>query len=98
LNIAVAPEKRGRGIGRYLLGRVIELGENVSVDRIWLEVRPSNSAALALYRGAGFIEDGIRPGYYSDTGEDAVLMSLYLNPAADYKKSLNRPDVVSFNA
>ena len=50
----------------------------MSVDRIWLEVRPSNSAARALYRGAGFIEEGRRPGYYNDTGEDALLMSLYL--------------------
>ncbi|MFO8091216.1 MAG: ribosomal protein S18-alanine N-acetyltransferase [Desulfatiglandaceae bacterium] len=98
LNIAVAPEKRGMGIGKYLLGRVIELGENTSVDRIWLEVRPSNSAALALYRGAGFIKDGIRPGYYNDTGEDAVLMSLYLNSAGGYRESLNRPDALSLHA
>ncbi len=98
LNIAVAPEKRGMGIGKYLLGRVIELGENTSVDHIWLEVRPSNFAALALYRGAGFIEDGIRPGYYNDTGEDAVLMSLYLNSAADYREHLDRPDALSLHA
>lgn len=98
LNIAVAPEKRGMGIGKYLLGRVIDLAQNSSVDRIWLEVRPSNSVALALYRGAGFIEEGIRRGYYSDTGEDAVLMSLYLTQAVDYRESLNRLGAVSLHA
>jgi ribosomal-protein-alanine N-acetyltransferase len=98
LNLAVAPERRGLGIGTYLLGSVIDLGKNTSIDRIWLEVRPSNAAALALYRGAGFIEDGIRRGYYSDTGEDAVLMSLYLNSAAGYRESTNRPDAVLLRA
>jgi len=98
LNIAVAPEKRRMGIGTYLLGRVVDLGKNTSIDRIWLEVRPSNTAALALYRGAGFIEDGIRPGYYSDTGEDAVLMSLYLTSAAGYREHVNRLNLVSLHA
>ena len=39
-----------------------------------LEVRPSNRAALRLYEGFGFIPKGVRPGYYSDTGEDALIM------------------------
>jgi [ribosomal protein S18]-alanine N-acetyltransferase len=90
LNIAVAPEKRGMKIGSYLLARVIDLGGDTSVDRIWLEVRPSNKAALALYRGAGFIEEGRRPGYYTDTGEDAVLMSLYLSSPVGCREPLNR--------
>jgi [ribosomal protein S18]-alanine N-acetyltransferase len=97
LNIAVAPEKRGLGIGTYLLGRVIDLAQNIPVDRIWLEVRPSNSVALALYRRAGFIEEGIRRGYYSDTGEDAVLMSLYLDSAAGCDEFWTVADSVSFN-
>jgi len=83
LNIAVAPERRGLGTGTYLLSRMIVFAEGMGVDRIWLEVRPSNSAALALYRGAGFIEEGRRARYYSDTGEDAILMSLYLHPCRD---------------
>jgi [ribosomal protein S18]-alanine N-acetyltransferase len=75
LNIAVAPEERGKGIGGFLLARVIEQGENTRVSRIWLEVRPSNSAALTIYRKADFVEEGRRVGYYSDTGEDAIVMS-----------------------
>jgi ribosomal-protein-alanine N-acetyltransferase len=98
LNIAVAPEKRGMGIGTYLLARMIEAGETTSVDRIWLEVRPSNAAALAMYRRAGFVEEGRRAAYYSDTGEDAILMSLYLTLPAGYRGSSNRADTVSLQA
>jgi ribosomal-protein-alanine N-acetyltransferase len=45
-----------------------------------LEVRPSNLPAISLYRKTGFREVGRRPGYYDDTREDAIIMSLRLNP------------------
>ncbi len=76
LNIAVDPRRRGKGAGSFLLGRLLEEGGNTGVERIWLEVRPSNSAALRLYRKAGFITEGRRARYYGDTGEDAIVMSL----------------------
>jgi ribosomal-protein-alanine N-acetyltransferase len=73
-NIAVAPSLQGGGIGRdlfsYCLGRAVEQG----VCRATLEVRVSNARAIALYESYGFIPVAIRKGYYSDSGEDAVVM------------------------
>ena len=43
----------------------------------WLEVRPSNASARALYKSFGFKEVGRRPRYYEDTNEDAILLALY---------------------
>ena len=76
MNIAVHPKKRGRGYGRMLLGKMIENGESHSVDKAWLEVRPSNSAAICLYEKSGFKRVAVRRGYYSDTKEDAIIMAL----------------------
>lgn len=76
-NIAVLPEYRRRGIGRSLLERVLLLMEEMSAENIFLEVRPSNLAAIEMYRRAGFEEVGIRKAYYEDNGEDAIIMSRY---------------------
>lgn len=92
LNLAVCPERRGRGIGSFLVSRVIERGGQAGVDRIWLEVRPSNGAALAIYHRAGFTEQGCRVRYYSDTGEDALVMSLSLHPPLGCEDSFYRTD------
>jgi ribosomal-protein-alanine N-acetyltransferase len=80
MNIAIHPSMRKRGLGRYLLARMIQEGVSRGIRRVWLEVRPSNLAARHLYRGAGFAETGRRPRYYSDTNEDAIIMSLSLTP------------------
>ena len=73
-NIAVAGPLQGSGIGRsifsFCLARAVEHG----VVRATLEVRASNTRAVSLYEGHGFIPVAIRKGYYSDTGEDAVVM------------------------
>jgi ribosomal-protein-alanine N-acetyltransferase len=76
-NIAVAAAVRRRGIGRRLLQELLAQLP-AGVQRCLLEVRASNAAALALYRGLGFCEDGRRRGYYAcaEGREDAVLMSL----------------------
>lgn len=74
LNIAVRPENRGRGIGRLLLRDCIRKGAGLRSRRIFLEVRPGNEPALALYRSEGFRFAGIRRGYYTDTGEDALVL------------------------
>lgn len=81
LNLAVHPEKRGNRFGQLLLTKMIEKGAIDGVTNIWLEVRPSNSWARDLYKKMGFLETGIRPKYYSETNEDAIMMSLELPDA-----------------
>lgn len=75
-NLAVDPEYRGKGVGFALLRALAGECRRRSIRVIHLEVRPSNAGALRLYRKFGFLEDGRRRGYYADTGEDALLMSL----------------------
>jgi ribosomal-protein-alanine N-acetyltransferase len=77
-NIAILPDMRRRGLGRRLLDDLLETARARSVRSIWLEVRRSNRAAVNLYRSAGFVKVGIRPRYYSDNGEDALVMLLGL--------------------
>jgi N6-L-threonylcarbamoyladenine synthase len=74
MNLAVRPDARGSGIGGALLSAVFEEAIRRGIERLTLEVRPSNEAALALYSGAGFMEGGRRHGYYGDSGEDALVM------------------------
>jgi ribosomal-protein-alanine N-acetyltransferase len=78
LNIAVDPAARRRGLGRILLATLLALpGRN-----LYLEVRASNSAARALYASAGFVESGVRKGYYPGAlqpprpPEDAIVMKM----------------------
>ena len=78
MNIAVHPERRGKGLGRHMLAKVLDRGSAQGVSVTWLEVRPSNLAARLLYGSAGFREIGRRPRYYTDTNEDAIVMSLTL--------------------
>jgi len=78
MNLAVHPERRGHHFGKLMLTRMIETGISKGVRNIWLEVRPSNLWARNLYREIGFFEVGIRPNYYSETNEDAIMMSLEL--------------------
>jgi ribosomal-protein-alanine N-acetyltransferase len=77
-NLAVAPMYRFLGLGRRLL--LLAVGEARRRQARWLglEVRPSNSAALALYRGLGFRLTGVRKGYYRDNREDALVLTLDL--------------------
>lgn len=73
--ISVHPEWRRRGIARQLLVGLADLAIEIGARRLTLEVRPSNAAALALYRAFGFEVVGRRPRYYSDDGEDALVMT-----------------------
>ena len=72
---AVHPDWRRQGIGRQLLLNVVELARKIGARRMTLEVRASNETAQALYRAYGFEEVGRRPRYYTDDGEDAVVMT-----------------------
>ena len=78
LNIAIAPETRGAGLGRLLLEHVESDCADQGADRILLEVRPSNDRARALYAAFGYVEVGRRKRYYEDTREDAILMDRIL--------------------
>jgi ribosomal-protein-alanine N-acetyltransferase len=77
-NIAVHPAARRRGIGRGLLGSVLDDARRRSMRLVVLEVRPSNVEARALYESFGFRVVGRRRGYYYDTGEDALVMETVL--------------------
>ena len=71
----VHPDHRRRGIGRLLLLRLAEAALELGSARMTLEVRVSNEAAQALYRSFGFRVSGRRIAYYSDDGEDALVMT-----------------------
>ena len=73
-NVAVHPRARGRRIGELLLANIMALASANGAVVVTLEVRPSNDAALSLYRRMGFEEKGHRRGYYLDNGEDALIM------------------------
>jgi ribosomal-protein-alanine N-acetyltransferase len=74
MNVAVAPERRRRGIASGLISRLIaEAGDELPFT---LEVRVSNRDAIAMYERLGFRSAGVRPRYYQDNGEDALIMWL----------------------
>jgi ribosomal-protein-alanine N-acetyltransferase len=78
LNLAVHPQHRGRRIGTRLLGFGVEFCRKQGVQLITLEVRRSNYKAISLYRNFQFQPQGIRRRYYTDSGEDAIIMGLDL--------------------
>ena len=73
-NIAVWPEKRGRGIGKALLDDVMNNARENDVESVFLEVRATNEPAKKMYEAAGFKVCGVRKNYYDDPVEDAILM------------------------
>ena len=72
--IASHPDMRGKGIGEFLLVALIHRGIEIGARWMTLEVRASNSVAQNLYRKYTFKEMGVRRRYYSDNGEDALVM------------------------
>jgi len=87
-NIAVRADYRGRGFGRKLLAELQRTAVFFGAARMTLEVRVSNVVAQRLYRKFGFEPSGIRPGYYSDNQEDALIMWAEL----DHVRTENRHD------
>lgn len=73
-SLAVHPEYRRKKIGEKLIRFLLKLAVSKGAKRATLEVRPSNLAAQNLYRKFDFEIGGIQKGYYSDTGEDALIM------------------------
>ena len=81
LNVCVAPAFRRRGYGLALLQRLIGEARDARVKRMYLEVRPSNLAAINMYKGIGFATIGRRRDYYraaDDRREDALVLALTL--------------------
>ena len=81
LNICVAPEHRRRGLARQLLDHLLAVARAAAMESMFLEVRPSNASARALYAAYGFAQIGMRRNYYRSAsgGEDALVLSLSLS-------------------
>ncbi len=77
LNVAVHPERRGRGLGRSLVEDVLAEAEQLAARVVFLEVRTGNVVARRLYRRLGFRDLGVRRGYYG-LGQDAIVMECRL--------------------
>ena len=77
LTIGVATAQQRKGLGRAMLREMLATMREEKMRRVFLEVRPSNAAAIALYRSAGFAEIGVRRGYYQNANgsEDAMMMA-----------------------
>jgi ribosomal-protein-alanine N-acetyltransferase len=74
--LAVHPDFRRMGIGRQLVQIALDEARQAGAAYVYLEVRRSNLAAQSLYREFGFKQVGVRPRYYQDNNEDALLMTL----------------------
>ncbi len=74
LNVAVDPPAQRRGVGRELLRAAMDRARQAEVSYATLEVRRTNRAAIRLYESFGFKTTAIRPKYYAENGEDALVM------------------------
>ena len=82
--VTVSNEQRGNGLGREQMRHLIQSATEVGAKTMTLEVRESNATAINLYNGFGFKQIGRRRGYYSKSGEDALVMELSLeNPSKE---------------
>lgn len=73
VTFAIHPSYRGRGLGKVLLTHILRDARKKGIKRVTLEVRESNQPAQHLYERFGFKKIAIRPHYYHDTGEDAIV-------------------------
>jgi len=85
VTIAVAPAQRGKRLGELLLVSMLDLATVLSATMMTLEVRVSNHVAQSLYRKYGFKNEGVRRRYYSDNGEDALIMTTDTLTSAYYQ-------------
>jgi ribosomal-protein-alanine N-acetyltransferase len=85
VTIAVAPGQRGKGLGELLLVSMLDLATVLRATTMTLEVRVSNHVAQSLYRKYGFKNEGVRRRYYSDNGEDALVMTTDTLTSAYYQ-------------
>ena len=94
MTLAVHPAYRRRGYGKALLDAFIRASADAGCTYMELECRKGNTAARALYEAAGFIKTLTRPGYYADTGEDAVI---YVLPSLPDGNAENDPYLLREN-
>jgi len=73
-NVAVRKSYRNRGIADEIIREVLKEAKSKKIEKIFLEVRESNNAAIKLYEKHGFIKIDVRKGYYKDNNEDAIIM------------------------
>jgi ribosomal-protein-alanine N-acetyltransferase len=80
LNLCVRADMRGRSVGRRMLRLLLERARQAGMAEVFLEVRPTNLLAIALYQSVGFVQVGLRKGYYqAEQGrEDALVLKLDL--------------------
>jgi len=90
VTVAIAPELRGHGFGRMIVHGLVALARANEMTVATLECRVSNTAARALYGDYGFYEVGMRKRYYSDNGEDAVIMTTEALSSEPYLQRLAR--------
>jgi ribosomal-protein-alanine N-acetyltransferase len=85
LNLCVRGDLRGRSIGRQMLALLLERSRQAGVESVFLEVRPTNPHAIALYQSVGFVQVGLRKAYYQAEGgrEDALVLKLDLDRGGD---------------
>ena len=74
--IAVDPDLRGKGYSKLLMDAMVASATKNGIERIMLEVRASNEVAISLYKKYGFEKVGLRPAYYRNPVENAILMDL----------------------
>lgn len=94
LNIAVHPEWRGNGVGEELLQRVLQVGQERRMEKVILEVRPSNHPAQSLYQKYRFHQVGRRKNYYLKPTEDAILLQYDFH--SKHKASTGMPDALKY--
>ena len=77
MRVAVRKALRNQGLGLLLTQELVQKAREAGAEAVTLEVRESNIAAQKVYERCGFVSGGVRPHYYEDTGEGAVIMWLY---------------------
>ena len=75
--VAVAKDERGKGLGKILTEALVAAAWQEGAEAVTLEVRKSNLTAQTVYAKTGFTVSGVRPNYYEDNREDAIIMWLY---------------------
>ena len=72
-NVSVSGDCRREGVGYKMLKQLLERGRGIGIENYTLEVRAGNEAAIRLYEKLGFVSEGVRPGFYDEPKEDAVI-------------------------
>ncbi len=73
-NVMIVPEERKKGIGEKMLLELMSRTREIGVREFTLEVRSQNMPAIGLYKKLGFAEEGVRPNFYTDPADDAIIM------------------------